>query len=458
MPSQLPHRISPRPLPQLRVAVGAVALTLCASTTQALEWRANAGAGILTTDNLFRTTDNQTKADIVDTNVGFLARESTRTLDLDVDGSMVFRRYNIDSVGDDKLPNLRGHLQWTLSPDRFAWVLNENLGQIAINPTDALVPPDRQNLNIISTGPDARLAVGNASWFTASGRYSNVNYQSSPFDNDKFGGRIGYEHELDSGRFISMNALSTHTQYKDVGTNFNIQTLFAGYVSTGTHASIDANLGVERLKQGSLTKNGYFADITLDRRITRRSEIFINLSHRLGDSASLFTRSQSLEPDVNQTTDVIASDQSVEQTAIDMTYGWTGRRTQLSAGVLYFDDKYSDEFSSANRSGLGTTVAASIQIRPRLKLSASADWRRSAPETGTAQIDSQARLGLLWQFSRLFDLNLGAERFRRSGSIQGFNETRLLAMVEWRVTHINGPHMRPAIDTPASRRINSGRQ
>jgi hypothetical protein len=449
--------MKPTPLPSLRIAAAALVFLLPAGAANAVEWRADAGAGVLTTDNLFRTASGQTKADILDTKAGFMVRESTRTIDLDADGSITFRRYNVDGVGDDKLPNLRGRLQWTLSPDRLAWVVTDTLGQLAINPTDALVPPDRQNLNILSTGPDARLAVGNASWVTASGRYSKVNYENSPFDNAKVGGRVGYEHELDSGRFVSVNALDTHTAYSDQGTDFDIQTLFAGYTSNGAHAAIDANIGVERLKQGDLSKNGFFADITLDRKLTRRSQIFLNLTHRLGDSANLFSRNRGLEPDINQTADVTASDQAAEQSAVDLAYAWIGRRTDFNVAALYFNDKFTGNTNTANRSGFGGNVAGTMRLSPRLALSATLDWRRSAPETGTALIDSQARVGLIWKFSRLFDLTMDVQRFKRNGARLGFDETRFLAMLEWRVTRINGAHLRAPIDTPASRRINAKR-
>src|SRR5688572_2019414 len=207
---------------------------LTAPSVNSLDWGADFAAGMLATDNLLRTDSAPMDARVHEASSRFLMRGASRTIELDAVGGVVYRNYDIDGLSDDVLPSLNGILQWTASPEQFAWVVTDNFGQRAINPNDGLLPPDRENVNVFGTGPDMRLALGSASWLTAAGRYSRINYEDSPFDSQRLAGRVGYANELDSGRLWSLNFTHARTEFSGPTEPFTIQTLAAGYVGNGS--------------------------------------------------------------------------------------------------------------------------------------------------------------------------------------------------------------------------------
>jgi hypothetical protein len=436
-------------------------LLLSAVPATALDWGVDVGTGLLATDNLQRSKDAPLDANISEANARFALRESTRTLDIDAVGGVIHREYDARGISADTLPSVNAFLQWTLAPERFAWVVVENAGQRAINPNDGLLPSDRENVNIVGTGPEFQFALDGGSWITTSARYSRVDYQESPLDSTRLAGRVGFEHELESGNVWSLNFAHARTEFSETATHFYVQSLYAGFASKGPLGVLDADLGVSSLHQADGSRNGYFADVRLDRQLSSHTEISVDLVHRFADSADVFRRRQDLEPDIESTADVIASDQSLRETALDIGVAWMGRRTRLALGGVYFDEKFFNDDVSASRSGAGVYALGEMRLLQRLQLQSRFEWRREAPELEDPVHLSQVQVSLYWQFTRTLGLNLGAEHYLRDGSdgsTANYDENRYFLMLDWRVKELDAPHMRPRIDTPASRRLNKARQ
>lgn len=435
------------------------ALLMLGSRAEAADWGLETSAGMLTTDNLLRTPSDGADSSVQEASAVLTLREATRTLDVDLVGGLVYRQYDVDDVDNDLLPTLNLYSQWTIAPEQFAWVLTDNFGQRAINPNDGLIPTDREDVNIIGTGPEFRLPLGGSSWLTAAARFSNVAYENSPLDNDRLAGRVGYTRELDTGRTWGVNYSNAKTEFKDLPREFTIQRVYGSYVATGQRGGIDANLGVTMLDDANGNDTGFFGDIRFERQITRHSTISLDLVHRIADTADVFRRQQDLEPDIETVIDVTASDQALKETSADLGYTWVGRRTRLGLGARYLKEKFYDDFVSANRSGSGYYGLVEFRLTNSIMFQSRAEWREDAPELEDSSQFVQARVGVLWQFTRSLAFDINAERYTRDGNPPtDYEETRYGISLQWVVRELQAPELRPRIDTPASRRMNVPRQ
>lgn len=446
------------------VAPALAAYFMLGSSASALDWGLTVGAGALTTDNVTRSDVAPISSKIAQTEATILVRESTRTVDIDALGDVVHRDYNTKGISPDTSPTANAFVQWTISPERIAWVVNENLGQRAIDPNDGLLPPGRERLNVFATGPDLQFAVHGASWLTTSARYGLVDYQNSPLDMTRLAGRIGFEHQLESGSLWSINLTHAHTKFDESPNRFDIQSLYTGYVSKGGRGVLDANIGVTVLKQrGDSRRTGFFADVRLDRRLSGNTEVTLDLIHRFADSADVFRRRQDLEPDVDVVADVVSNGQSLRETAVDAGFAWMGRRTRVAIGGIYHREKYFSDAVSAIRSEWGSYLQTEIGLFPRVDLLMRGEWRRVDADLEAPFQYAQAQVSLAWQFFRTMGLNLGAEHYLRDDSSIGtslgnYEETRYFLMLDWRIRDLSSEPVRPRLDTPASRRLLRPRQ
>ena len=209
----------------------------------ALDWGLSTAAGVLTTDNLFRDDASPQNADVVTGEAALQLRERRRNFDLDLTGGVVYRKYGIDGVSDDTLPSVNGLLRFEFSPERFAWSVSEQLGQRALNPNDGLLPSDRESVNVVSTGPDLRLPTGPDWWVTLGARAGRVDFGDSPLDNYRIAARVGTEHELRSGRLLSLTLSDARTDFTQIDRDFDIRTAALGYLAEGTRGSLNVAAG-----------------------------------------------------------------------------------------------------------------------------------------------------------------------------------------------------------------------
>jgi hypothetical protein len=377
-------------------------------------------------------------------------QQTRRTFEVDAAGGAVYRRYDAAGFPDDFLPTVHAVMQWAPVPERFAWVLTENYGQRSIDANDSLVPPDREYLNVTGTGPDLRLGLGEGSWLTSAARFSKVDFEESPFDNERLAGRVSYEQEIGSGQRWSANFTHARTEFTGTPEPFRIHTAHAGYVAVGARGALDANAGFTTLHNETESHDGYFADIRLERQLSGQTAISVDFVHRFADAADVFRRRQDLETDIDSSEDVLASADPLRETAVNVTYSWAGRRTRTAIGAWYFDEDSQGE-SSANRSGTGALLLGEMNLRPTLRIESRIEWRRESTTLDIPVRLAQGRFNVVWQFARTLGLSLGVEHYLRYGTRESdYDESRFLAFVAWDMKAFDPRLIRTS---PDSRRI-----
>ena len=160
-----------------------VAVTVAASMPAAadgLEYRASIGAGY--TDNIRRDTGNEQDENLGIAGLRFSYDADTRKLDADLVGEIAYYEYLNDTFEPELLGNIYADASFALVPDRLHWVLTDGFGQVMTDPFQAQSPANRQNINYLSTGPEAFIGLGSQTRLRLAGRYSLATYEDDPFD------------------------------------------------------------------------------------------------------------------------------------------------------------------------------------------------------------------------------------------------------------------------------------
>lgn len=422
----------------------------------ATDWRADVQVGAMYTDNLRRTDASPESASVQYAATHFFVRQNTRTIFLDADGGITFRRYDVDGVDDDVLPALRARLDWVLVPEVLGFVFTDNLGQRARNSNGGLVPLDRENQNVFTAGPDMRFGFGGGSAIVLSGRYSMVNYEVSPNDSRKRGGELGYERILDSGATVGLIGSSSRTEFTDADGGYDLHSVFMKYAARSRRTAIEGSIGGQSLHDGGEARSGFFGDIRLERRVSRQTVFSLDAVSRFADTADVFQRRQDLEPDVDVIVDTVAGQAALKQFAVTAAMTRDGPRARLEASIGYFNENSRNNDVVSNRSGTSVSMDVEYIVGPRLTVNGVLGASREAPELERAFFNTNLELGLEYELSQNFSLLGGAQYFRRTGGGQtfaGFDETRAFLTLQWRKVRMGREFTGQAIGSPSSRRL-----
>jgi hypothetical protein len=427
-----------------------------APAAEQLQWSAEVDAGVEHTSNLNRSEQSPESATFATATGNYKLVEQTQYLYADVATVDTWRDLPAGTPGGDLTPSLDAFLIWTPVSDVFSWRLTDNLGEIAPNSNGALAQPDRERVNVASTGPSLQLPLGSNNVFTASARYSRVNFQTTTLDDGyRLAGQTGVGRVLGIGGVLSLNVTDVRTAADANAVPFNVGTVYANYTQSDVRGSIDGDLGVSRLTNVANTPTGIYADIRLTRKLTPRTSVIFDFVHRYADLAAVFTRQQDLDVNVGDIQNAQASGQVVRESSVALGVSWTARRTQVVvSGYQYSEKQYNGGPVSLNETGANFYADVEFRLRPDLSLGAGgfAKFWSAPGDSGARDLAYSAHA--TWQFLEHVGMVVGVERYSQA-NVPGndYQETRYYASVIWRLNRGDPVSRHREFDSPELRRI-----
>jgi hypothetical protein len=101
---------------------------LWAGHAQTADLTGTVGAGVVETDNVYRT-NTQTESDTIGEVLANLAfEEDTRLVEAKAASNLEFLYYDHDDYSSELLGNFFGTGSFAIVPERFVWVIQENFG------------------------------------------------------------------------------------------------------------------------------------------------------------------------------------------------------------------------------------------------------------------------------------------------------------------------------------------
>jgi hypothetical protein len=356
-------------------------------------------------------------------------QQRSQRLDASVNADLGFEHYFDNAFGDSVVGGLDGVAVLGLVPERFEWHIQDNFGQVTSDPFVAITPETRENANYFTTGPDVLVRLGSALRLRLNGRYSNVSYEKSPFDNKRLGGGIAVQRELSSAAVASLNVRTEKTKHDDDiishSSDYQRREASLGLAARGARTRANLEVGYTELSFADTDQqsDGLLVRLGLDRQLTRSSTLSLTLGREFSSAGDIFRLQQQLASTSQRTLSVLPTSDPFTNQYASLRYEFLGRRSGLGFGFARFKESYDNvAHDERQRSLADVQVHRDLRanLRVRLRGGTAKEDARNLPdgfhETG-------GMLGLSWQTGARLFLDLELERIRRDSDREGGDYT-----------------------------------
>jgi hypothetical protein len=397
---------------------------------QGLDYSLRASVGY--SDNLARNDGNRVSSAIYAAGGALSYARQDGRMDADIGLDLDWLQYE-DSGFDSQLwGNARASVNYALLPERLVWVLQNDFGQGNIDPSATSTPDNVENLNYFTTGPQLLLHFGAAAGAVLDARYSNVWFEDSPNNSDRYSGAINVFREMSGISRVYVQANYEDVQFDDGATapDFDQTDVLLGYTNRGARTSILVEGGYSTLNYLDDSQSGPLARLNLSRTLSDALTRTGKAGYEFNDSA----RDLRSQGDFGQDPNGLDSTSEVYQ---DL-YGGVGmafdkRRSRINGAVEYHDQDYlqADEL---DRTRLLVFLRFERDLNRALtgRLSLQHEQVEFTNVVGRDYDENEFAAGLRWGATPTIDVDLSYRYYERpSDSFDTFNENRIWLTGEW---------------------------
>jgi len=420
------------------VATGAALLTSLAHAAQEFSISLNAGATY--TDNVGRVSDNEQSETMAGAGLQMSLVNREDRLQTNIAADLQYRHFLDDSFDDELVGGLNGDLRYWFVPNRFAWIVQDNLAQALIDPRAVDTAANRQNINFFSTGPDFRLRLGARTDLAVQGRWSDASYEDSDVDNQRLTGSVSVIRHLAPTRSLSLNGTASRVEYDQSPPNsdYDTQSASLGFNAQGTRTTLDLQAGYTSLHDFGDSSDGPLFSLAVTRKVAARSTLSLNAGTNLIDTAEAFRRDSAIggvSPDIG---DAIVSRDPFQSDYLTIGLRVDGGRTGIRAAVDWRKEDHERD-DALNRELRGASLELSRQLTPALTARLSGAWNMQDFDESSVDFDEwSVGAGIDWGFSRSFTVSLRGDHFTGSGDtstgngVRDYEENRIALRISYR--------------------------
>jgi hypothetical protein len=270
--------------------VAALASASFASAIQAATINYGVDVGVGETDNITQVPTDRISQTVAVTDFDFAVKQQSSRLDLNVKGNFSYLDYLQNAYSSQFVGRFDGVGQYSLIPERLTWILQDGFGQSQLSPFTAVTPENQEHVNYASTGPNLFLRLGPLGFFDATLRFSRADYQTSPFDSNRFSGSLAVGRQLSANSSVSIDGSFERVLFDNsvINTDFDRSSAYAHYELQGARTTLAANLGVTRVNQAASTETGPLAKLDLSRQISGAAKVTLTIGRDVTDASSSF--------------------------------------------------------------------------------------------------------------------------------------------------------------------------
>jgi hypothetical protein len=379
-------------------------------------------------DNVGRTATDEQSDTIGTARLGIGIEELRPRLEARVNGNLGYRHYFDNSFDNEIVGGLSGDLAWSILPERFIWVVEDNYGQIAANRAVADTPANRQDFNYFTTGPDLRLPLGERTFTEISARWSDVYYEdvdgevNVPSAATPNQGSENIEGSVALGRVVSdQTTVSLNGQVQEIAyddseffDDYRITSGFGRWESQGRQTQLSVDAGYSEAKRGDDKSGGVLARLHLSREITSRSTVSLDVGSEFADTASAFRIDQTAGGVAPEADDTVAAGDVFRTTYAYLRFGTERERTTVDVVFNGRRERHESEIE-LDRDALGAGFVLSRRITPRMDLEFRASYTdEDFVTTDFAFNEWSVGSGVAWRMTNRLSLRLTVDHFKGS--------------------------------------------
>ena len=173
----------------------------------------------LALENRYFTNVNRVNDPVSDEQLRTLAgevsiSESSSFVQADLRSSYRIRDYLNDLQEDENLAQLNANILWLAYPGRLEWLLTDVYTQVAINTLDRAIPSNRQDVNILTFGPNYFVRLNSVNTINIEGRLIGQSFENNA-DNKRVASAVRYIHNLNSHLNLALNIEGAVVKFDD---------------------------------------------------------------------------------------------------------------------------------------------------------------------------------------------------------------------------------------------------
>ena len=346
-------------------------------------------------------------------------------VDLTVIGDLEYRHYADGTFDDDTWGSITSNALFRISPRFLEWVADHRFGHIVRDPFEAENPFTRERVNSLGTGPNLTIPLGPSNSLGLNGRYRKNDYERANIDHDLVSGTLSFARAFSRNRSVSLDVASTDVKFDDsiFNTDFERRSAFIEFDSQNSKGSIVLRVGVNELEQLGQERDGKLFELTLDRLISSRTNLQIELSQQLTFAGELFNNRQGPGQALQDTRNIAGVADPLEIRRIEAGI----RRTGSTAGFFFSVAGQNDEFVNVfqlDRTTLSARIGGNRQLGSNWQVSIGATVGRVDFENDPRSDDNLSiTIGIQRQLSRSVGLRLDLTHNDRSSNGFGTSYT-----------------------------------
>jgi hypothetical protein len=401
--------------------------------SQAIAFRTSGTATY--SDNPARTTTGE-GATALDELVGVRIAEQSAALFVDADLSVDQREYvEGNNLPSQTIPN--GYLDLLAGPPSgwFNWSIMDSFGQISSEPFAALVAEDRQNVNILSTGPNVKIPFDSVDHLDLAARYGLDTFGDSSLDDENYKGLAKLVHDISSVTQVGLAYSYQRIDFRDASLfSADLTDEYLQYVLAGSRSYVVLEGGVDQLEQAPAprTSTGHVL-VLLQRRLSEALTFEAAYRHGVTEAADAFV---SASRDLfTQGTDQTIQDRAAPFVGSEGYAQLTRSSGRLLAAVEITASQESFPTDQvANRRVHGANLTSNYYLSSKLTFNVQAGYYyEDFPLADQSGRWYQGTVGLTRYLSPSLKLTLTGMRARGSGNAleNNFTEDRGVLQLVW---------------------------
>ena len=174
-------------------------------------------------DNIRRTPTDAQSEWINSAIAGIAYRENGPALDAHLLAQAEYRDYKKDTYNVGPLYYADASFLWRIAPQRLSWVLVDRYDQITRDITLPGTPENLVNSNVLNTGPDLFIRLGQGNTLVLELRYGNASYSELDLDNSRYGTSVRWLYAVNTEMTYSLNYQAEQIMYENEILNDNTQ-------------------------------------------------------------------------------------------------------------------------------------------------------------------------------------------------------------------------------------------
>ncbi|MGY1425052.1 hypothetical protein [Lysobacter sp. A289] len=406
----------------------ATALAALPGIATAVQLDYSVDVGVERNDNVALSEVEPIEEDILRSGLGFELTHDTSAIQSSIAGRAEYRSYLGDTFSDTVDGTLDGRFNWFALPERLSFTVEDSLAVQAVNTLAANTPGNRQQVNVLSLGPNLYFDLGNTLRGRAELRYTDSDAEiTDEFNSQRLGLAVRTVKELSPTSQVSLNLQGQRVDFDDdvVARDYTRYDIFGRYARDLANFSLGLDAGYSQLayRTGDGDRSEPLLRTNLDWVPNDRHRLSLAGSQQFSDAATDalvgIGEAAAATPGPSLVGDAVVNASPYKERRLSLGYTFTGTRlgVAIEPYVNKLDYVDADEF---DQEGHGAALSVGWQLRPRLSVGIFASLDHiDYLQLGIEQETRRYGIHLQHDWSRHWSSRIEWARYERRSSLPG---------------------------------------